>query len=260
MNKSPHLKHAVVMGGARGIGEAIVRRLAAGGYAVTIADRLKAQAVSLSKELNKNCLVTFAAGVDITQARDLRALASAVKKRAGNGGLHVAVNTAGIFHERRTLLQTPIESFERLIDVNLLGAFRFSQAIAPLMAPGGSIIHTGSINGVLAAPELGAYKITKAALHMLVRCLALELARDPRRIRVNAVAPGWVDTPGERTLYKAGKGKPHPLDDPETARWIPLGRRNQPHEVADAVAFLCSDQAISITGHILPVDGGVLAR
>lgn len=252
-------KHAVVMGGGRGIGEAVVRRLAADGYAVTIADHLQKLAKALTYELKESGFEVYWEKADITSRDDLAKLADAIRKRAGPGGLHAAVNSVGVFDERRPLLRTKPGSFQRLLDVNVTGALLFSQAVEPLLAPSASLIHIGSINGFKAGAELGGYKVSKAALHMLARCLALELASAPRRIRVNVVAPGWVDTPGERLAIHRQWGHPHPLDVPDTARWIPLGRRTDPSEVAAMVAFLCSDHGSAITGQVIPVDCGITA-
>ena len=251
-------KHAVVIGGARGIGEAIVRRLASDGYTVTIADRLAAEASSLAESLSRSGVQAYSAVTDITDSDSLNGLVQSVSARAGKGGLHAAVNCVGIFDERRTTLKTTAESFKRLLDINVFGAFLFSQAVEPLLGPGASIVHIGSVNGCQAAAELGAYKVSKAALHMLGRCLAHELARDPRRIRVNIVAPGWVDTPGERIVLKPETGI-HPLDDPAAVHFIPMGRRIEAREIASAVGFLCSDGGSAITGQILYVDCGTTA-
>jgi NAD(P)-dependent dehydrogenase (short-subunit alcohol dehydrogenase family) len=254
-----HRDHAVVIGGGRGIGEAIVRRLAADGYAVTIADHLLKLGRALSYELNESGYETYWEKADITSPDDLKKLADAVRKRAGPAGLHVAVNSVGVFDERRPLLKTKLQSFQRLMDVNVMGALLFSQAMEPLLAPNSSLIHIGSINGFKAGGELGGYKVSKAALHMLGRCLALELAPAPRCIRVNVVAPGWVDTPGERLALHRKWGHSRALDDPRTAQWIPLGRRTDSGEVAAMVSFLCSDQGTGITGQIISVDGGISA-
>ena len=248
------------MGGARGIGEAIARRLAADGYALTIADHLRKPVEELARELRESGFDACGAQVDITSAADLKRLAQAVRERTGKNGLHAAVNSVGVFDERRPLLRTPLRSFQRLLNVNVTGALLFSQAIAPLLASGACLIHIGSINGFKAGAGLGGYKVSKAALHMLARCLALELAPAPRRIRVNVVAPGWVDTPGERQALRHRRGKPHPLDDPEVPkRWFPLGHRTDASELAGLVAFLCSSQGASITGQIIPVDSGMTA-
>jgi len=253
-------RHAVVMGGARGIGEAIVRCLAADGFAVTIADRLEAEAAALSRRLQAEGFTTFATGVDITNRADLEALAATMKERAGSRGVLAAVNSVGVFDERATVLNTSVDSFQRLLNVNVLGAFSFSQTIAPALGKDASIVHIGSVNGKLAGAELGCYKVTKAAMHMLARCLAMELARDARRIRVNVVAPGWVDTPGERVIHQTAPGQIHPLDDPANTTWIPLQRRTEAHEIGDTVAYLCSHRSSAITGQIFYVDCGITVR
>lgn len=253
-------RHAVVIGGARGIGEAIVRQLAADGFSITIADRLEAEATTLANALRATGVQAFAHAVDITRPEQLSALAGEAREHAGPQGVMTAVNSVGIFDERRTMLNTSLESFQRLLAINVLGAFSFSQAMAPVLGTGASLIHIGSVNGILAGAELGCYKVSKAAMHMLARCLAIELAADPRRIRVNVVAPGWVDTPGERLVIKGVEGKPHPLDDAKTAEWIPLQRRTEAREIADAVAFLCSPRASAVTGQILYVDCGITTK
>lgn len=252
--------HAVVIGGGRGIGEAIVRRLAADGYIVTIVDHLEGAVTALAGELRKAGLEAHAEVADITKPQQLQALAETLRKRAGNGALMAAVNSVGVFDVRGTLTQTPLESFHRVMEINVTGAFLFSQAVIPLLRENASLVHIGSVNGVLAGAGLGAYKVSKAALHMMAKCLALELAREPRRIRVNVVAPGWVDTPGERLALQQEPGKPHPLDDPEALGYIPLGRRTQASEIANAVAFLCSSKAAAITGQTLFVDCGIAIR
>lgn len=252
-------RHAVVIGGGRGIGEAVVRRLANDGYIVTIADRLLEEASTLAAKLKAEGKEAYAQGVDITSESQMAALADAVKKRLGKSHVMAAVNTVGLFNDRENLISTTLETYRRVMDVNLTGAFIFSKAIVPLMGPNASLVHIGSVNGVLAGSELGAYKIAKCGLQMLTRCLALDLAADPRRIRVNNVGPGWVDTPGERAVHKPAPGKPHPLDDPDALKYIPLRRQVLAREIADTVGFLCSESGAAITGQTIYVDCGITA-
>jgi len=250
-------KNAVVMGGGRGIGEAIVRRFSNDGYAVTVIDCLKEEAESVAKSLRDAGRSAFAETADITDAAQLDTV---MKRVAARGPVHAAINSVGVFNERRMLIDTDLAAFKRVLDVNLTGAFIFTVAVQALMAENSGIVHIGSVNGVIPGKELGAYKVSKAGLHMMAKCLALELAADPRRIRVNVVAPGWVDTPGERIALVQEPGKPHPLDNPKALDYIPMGRKTEAREVADSVAFLCSDQASAITGQILFVDCGVVRR
>lgn len=246
-------RHAIVMGGGMGIGEAIARKLHADGWMVTIVDRAADAAAGVAASLGERA---FAEWADITSPEQLADVMISLRQRAGNAGVSAAVNSVGVFDERRSVLKTDLANFNRMFHVNVAGAFLFSQSVEPLLAKDASMVHISSVNGRLAGTHIGAYKVAKAALNMLVRCLASELARDPRRIRVNAVAPGWVDTPGERRV-QASLGTPQILDDPNSFKNIPLQRMTKAAEIADAVAFLCSAGASAITGQIIHVDCGI---
>jgi 3-oxoacyl-[acyl-carrier protein] reductase len=255
----PNEKHAVIAGGAMGIGEGIVRCLIREGWSVTIVDRVAAKAQALADELTDIGYRATAEVADITDANDLRNLAAALHERLGAAGVHAIVNSVGVFDERRSLLKTDVESFRRMLNINVIGAFLLTQALEPLLAAGASVVHIGSINGIKAGVGLAAYKTSKAAMNMMVRCMALELAADPRRVRVNVVAPGWVDTEGERKVL-AAHGGADLLGNPDSAKFIPLGRRQTSDEIGNTVAFLCSDRAVQMTGQIIYVDGGMCAQ
>ncbi len=246
-------QHAIVMGGGMGIGEAIARKLHADGWTVTVVDRVAAQASNVANDLGENAFFECA---DITRADQLADLATSMRERVGGEGLRAVVNSVGVFDYRLPVLKTDLANFNRMLNVNVTGAFLFTQAMEPLLVQDASVVHISSVNGEMAGPTLGAYKVSKAALNMLVRVLASELARDPRRIRVNAVAPGWVDTPGERKV-QAALGTPESLSDPKAMKFIPMARLTKASEIANAVAFLCSAGASGITGQIVPVDCGI---
>ncbi len=247
------MKHAIVMGGGMGIGEAIARTLHADGWTVNVVDRVAAKADYVANELGDRAHAECA---DITRPEQLAEVMATIRERVGTDGVLAAVNSVGVFDERRPVLKTDLAGFNRMLNVNVTGAFLFSQAVEPLLAANASMVHISSVNGVLSGTHIGAYKVSKAALNMLVRVLASELSRDPRRIRVNAVAPGWVDTPGERRV-QAALGQPGILDDPTATKFIPLNRLTRATEIADAVAFLCSPAASAIVGQIIPVDCGI---
>lgn len=246
-------KHAIVAGAAMGIGEAIARKLHADGFSVTLIDRIAAKVDQVANELGEGATSECA---DITRPEQLAEAALRAKEHAGGAPILAAVNSVGVYDERRSLMKTDLAGFNRMLNVNLTGAFLFSQAFAPILDKDAALIHIGSVNGQIAGMEMGAYKIAKAGLNMLVRCLALELARDPRKIRVNAVNPGWVDTPGERRV-QANEGRANILDDPKSFTYIPLRRLTLASEIADTVAFLCAPPGVGITGQLIHVDGGI---
>lgn len=241
------------MGAGMGIGEAIARKMHADGWTVTLVDRAADSVAAVAQSLGER---THAEWADITNPAQLADVMKNLRGRAGSDGVMAAVNSVGVFDERRSVLRTDLANFNRMFNVNVAGAFLFSQAVEPLLAKDASIVHISSVNGQLAGTHIGAYKVAKAALNMLVRCLASELSRDPRRIRCNAVAPGWVDTPGERRVL-AAQGTPDLLDDPDSFKYIPMQRMTKKTEIADAVAFLCSPAASAITGQIVHVDCGI---
>lgn len=243
------LAGAFVTGGANGIGQGIVRALADAGHRVTVADLDGDGAAVLADEL-------VAAGRDVRSCRldvtDVEALAAAVAEADADAPLAVMVNNAGIGTSSRMVDTAPAD-FDRTMAVNVRAVYFGIAAAARAMARRGSgaIVNLASTSGFTASTTpMVAYDLSKGAVRMLTASAARELAADG--IRVNAVAPGTIDTELTRSLADEGG-----LERLVASR-IPLGRLGQPTDIAGAVAWLCSDAASYVTGHTLVVDGGWL--
>ncbi|HSD48902.1 MAG TPA: SDR family oxidoreductase, partial [Actinomycetota bacterium] len=170
------------------------------------------------------------------------------------GGLDILVNNAGV-GVQAGVLETPLASYDLVMDVNVRGPFVYAQAAFPhLEARSGSMLHVSSDAGVMGEEEIGVYSVSKAALIMLSNMLAIEGGR--RGVRSNAICPG--DTaPGMRHMGPPGSDRPE--ENPAT--WIvpPLGRVGEASDVAEAAVFLCSDRAAFVNGVALLIDGGMRA-
>jgi 2-dehydro-3-deoxy-D-gluconate 5-dehydrogenase len=252
-------KGAIVTGGAMGIGEGIACRLAEAGAGVTIADIDFDTATKTVEEIKSKGGKALAIHADVRSDQDTEKVMSATVDSFGN--LSILVNNAGIYPSYN-FLNTTQEGFDEIIDVNLKGVLRYSQAAAQMMIKagnGGRIINIASKGGL--RPELAQspYGVSKSGVIMLTQCMALELVR--YNILVNAIAPGGIMTPGGG---KWGPGVMKNLDmSPEKVletflQKTPLGRLGTPDEIAMAVLFLASDASTYIVGQVLVVDGGFL--
>ena len=239
-----------ITGAAAGIGLATARALAAAGARVALFDLDEAGAAREAASLPGGPHLALSGSV----ADSTAVTAAFANIDAAWGGLEGLVNNAGIAANRPTLELSDAE-WHRTIGVNLDGVFFCSREAARRMAGagGGVIVNLGSIYSVVAAPNRLAYVATKAAVAMMTKALALEWA--PLGIRVNAVAPGYVDTDLVRSLAAEGK-----IDTAAMARRTPLGRLARPEEVADAILFLMEPRSAYITGQVLGVDGGWTAN
>lgn len=238
---------ALVTGAGSGIGRASARRLAAEGASVIVTDLDGDAAAQTAAPLGDAAL---ARALDVTdEAAVERVVAEGVERF---GALHLLHANAGVAMPITPVDELGSDTWRRVIDVNLTGAFLTVRgAIAEIKRGRGAIVVTSSVASMRTRDGLSAYIASKAGVNGLVRALALELA--PARVRVNAVLPGPVATP---VLMSVGMG----ASDEETISiaeaGIPLGAMITPGRVAAAVAYLLSDEALDVTGVLLPVDGG----
>jgi len=239
---------AVVTGGAHGIGRACASRLAAEGALVAVADLDQAAARAVSDQLPETVRPHLALPMDVTDSSSVEQAISQAAREFGQ--IDALVNVAGGDTEHGSFEDTDDEVWTRMLELNLLGVVRCCRAAIPHLrrsTRGPAIVSVSSVNALTA---LGSepYSSAKAGITSLTTNLAASLARDG--IRVNAVAPATIRTrvwDGQ----EGGADRLQPL--------YPLGRVGEPEDVAGAVAFLASTDAAWITGHTLPVDGGLLA-
>jgi meso-butanediol dehydrogenase / (S,S)-butanediol dehydrogenase / diacetyl reductase len=234
-------KRVLITGGASGIGAATAARFLEEGSAVCILDRDPKAREKIRKEL-PDLAETLDADVS-----NLKQVQAAVEDAARiMNGLDVLINNAGISIRHKFLDITPDE-WDRVIAVNLTGVFNVAQAAARHMMAhdGGVILQTASTNGLVGQPFYADYNATKAGVIELTKSMALELAP---KIRVCAIAPGYVMTPMQRAEYTDEMFE-------ELNRKLPLRRHAQPEEIAALFAFLASDDAAYITGHVYTIDG-----
>jgi NAD(P)-dependent dehydrogenase (short-subunit alcohol dehydrogenase family) len=237
-------KVAVVTGGNSGIGLATAKRLVADGAYVFITGRKKDELDAAVAAIGRN---VSAVQADVSKLADIDRLIATVKERKGH--IDILFANAGIA-EAAPLGDITEDQFDRHFDINVKGALFTVQKALPLLRDGASIILTSSIVGSKGLPGVSVYSATKAALRSFARTFTTELK--DRKIRVNVVSPGSIDTPGLRELRKVDGDQLNEL----YASRIPLGRVGRPEEIANAVAFLASDDASYVAGTELFVDGG----
>lgn len=238
-------KVVLVTGGGRGIGAAIAALARQSGAQAVVCDLADAGEGGLPEDILR---LTG----DVTSAEACDRVVRETVARFGR--IDVLVNNAGILEASRSTLKQDVAHWQQVIDVNLRGTFQMSLAAAPVMAGqgGGAIVNIGSVVGQTGFRASNAYGVSKAGVAMLTKTLSVDLGG--RGIRVNAVAPGFVETAMTADLRGATK-----VARDAYIRRIPLGRFAQPGEIAEAVVFLASDNASYVTGAVLPVDGGYLA-
>jgi glucose 1-dehydrogenase len=243
-------RRALVTGASSGIGRSIALRLAQEGASIVVNFISRPEAAAeVVEEIKKAGANGLAVEADVSNEQQVDAMfARAV---AELGGIDILVNNAGMETEH-PFLEMPLEAWRKVIEVDLTGAFLCAQRAARVMVEsgaGGSIVNITSVHQKIPWGGFAHYCAAKAGLDMMSRTIALELAT--QKVRVNSVAPGAIATPINQNVW----GNPEGLRD--LLRKIPTDRMGQPEEIAQVVAFLCSDEASYITGATLYVDGGM---
>ena len=234
---------AIVTGGGSGLGRAIARTLAADGATVVVSDVDVARGQAVASELGDALFVP----TEITDPSSVEGLVRQAKER--HGQIDILVNNAAITgnhpqYQNHNFLDVPTDFWRWILDVNVTGQFLCLQAVGRVMAQQryGVVVNVSSIAGIQATPLTAAYGVSKAAVNMLTKCAALELA--DVGIRVNAVAPNG--------MVRAEPGRPRP----KSSERVLANRVAEYEDIADVVAFLCSDAARYVNGQVISVDGG----
>ncbi|HEV2676118.1 MAG TPA: SDR family oxidoreductase [Aliidongia sp.] len=236
---------AIITGGMRGIGRAIAERFIAEGARVMLSDIDAEGVANTARELG-----CAARPADVSQKADIDRLVQ--ETIAEFGQIDILVNNAGITHAA-DFLDLTVEDFDRVIGINLRGAFLASQAVARHMIPrrSGTIVNMSSVNAVFAIPNQIPYAVSKGGMNQLTKVTAMALA--PHGIRVNAIGPGTIMTDMGRSIMNDEAMRQRVMSR------TPLGRCGEPSEVASVAAFLASDDASYLSGQTIYPDGGRLA-
>jgi 3-oxoacyl-[acyl-carrier protein] reductase len=241
-------KNAIVTGGSRGIGLAIALAFAREGAEVAIADYAdEADNAAAVEQLNAaGSKEAFALRGDVSDPDFAREAAACMKETFG--GCDILMNNAGITADGLILRMTP-DAFDRVLRINLNGAFYMLKEMSALMVKqrSGHIINMSSVSGVRGNPGQANYSASKAGLIGLTKSAAKELGS--RNITVNAIAPGFINTPMTQKLNEKQTA--------DSLAAIAMGRAGEPEEVADLAVFLASDKSAYITGQVIEIDGGI---
>jgi len=243
-------KRVLISGASSGIGEAAAQRFAVEGWDVCLNARREDVLMQLKESLPRGNHLVCAG--DYSDPQVVERMSSQI--RSAWGGLDALVNCAGVFSVGHSVEQ-PLDEWRKLLELMLFGGVQLTRLAVPLMESGGRIVHVTSIHGERAEAGASSYSMAKAALNQYCRALAVELA--DRNILVNAVAPGFVDTPmsvvnGVNELESEWFRKNY-----VEGHHLPLRRAGRPEEIAGVIWFLAGPDASYLTGQVITVDGGL---
>ncbi|PIR95973.1 MAG: short-chain dehydrogenase [Candidatus Doudnabacteria bacterium CG10_big_fil_rev_8_21_14_0_10_42_18] len=241
-------KTAVVTGAAQGIGFGIAQALAKEGCNIVVSDINEAGCNVAAAKIKAMKVKTLAVPCDVSKEVEVANLFKTVKSVFGK--VDILANNAGIF-PFIPFKEMTVADWDKVMDVNVKSVFLCAQAAAKIMPIGGRIVNTSSIAAFVGFEGLTHYCASKGAINSLIRALALELAG--KKITVNAVAPGAIDTEGASQMSTKESVK-------QTIAMIPLQRMGKPDDIANVVVFLASEKAAYITGQTIIVDGGWTLR
>ncbi len=239
-------EQALITGGGTGIGLAVARSMHAAGARVVLIGRREPELAEAVRGIGEGAAYVVH---DITQFETAATLAERVQRE--HGAITCLVNNAGV-HVKKPALETTMDDFQKVLNTHILGAHALGRALIPAMIERkhGNVIFMASMASLFGIPQVVAYAAAKSAMIGMIRTMATELS--PHNVRVNAIAPGWIDTAMSR---KAFEGDPHRKN--KIISRTPMARLGEPSDVGWASVFLASPAAKFITGSILPVDGGV---
>lgn len=245
-------KVALVTGGTHGIGMAIGILLAKAGAKVCVNDLQEERLLDCAANFRKEGVEVFTLKFDVTDEKDVDKGITLIEKSVGP--VDILVNNAGII-KRIPILEMPVADFKQVIDVDLVAPLIVSKRVAPKMIArrGGKIINMCSMMSVYGRNTVSAYAASKGGLMLLTRNMTCEWAK--YNIQVNGIGPGYIATSQTAPIRENG----HPFNDLVMTR-TPAGRWGEPEDVANAALFLASKASNFVNGHILYVDGGILAN
>lgn len=238
---------AIVTGAARGMGEAVSRRLIAEGASVCLVDRDEAAVQQVAGSLGDRA---HAIAADVTDPAQIEAFVAATVERWGR--IDMLHNNAGVTGRSGPLLNSTLDDLDLVFAVNFRAAFVAIKAALPHLGAGASIVNMSSLFGIRAAPGMGLYGASKAAVIGLTKTLAVELA--PRGIRVNTVAPGAIETDLLRSSNAALHVPGGPSYD-EKLKAMPMGRAGTPEEAANLIVWLLGPESTFVSGAVYQIDG-----